>query len=161
MGGRGCELGVALRGSGGGEVPCAASVWGVDDVENEEPLVVLPFALDAHGYASVAGAGVVVVVPDAQHGGSRRCEGEVQGIGGFAIGVEGEANVRVVLVEVVELVEEVGAVVRVHELVFERGVVGVSSVLPEENTKSIFRPRVKGLSKEPCVWSMRREITDF
>lgn len=136
-------------------------MWGVDDVEDEEPLVVLPFALDAHGYASVPGGGVVVVVPDAQHGGSRRCEGEVQGIGGFAIGVEGEANVRVVLVEVVELVEEVGAVVCVHELVFERGVVGVSSVLPEENIESIFRPWVKGLSKEPCVWSMRREITDF
>jgi len=52
----------------GEELPGAAAVRCVDDVKDEEPFVVLGFALHAYGYPSVTGIGVVVVVPDAQHG---------------------------------------------------------------------------------------------
>lgn len=122
----------------GEELPDAAAVRRVDDVEDEEPFVVLGLALHAYGHPSVTGIGVVVVVPDAQHGCLRRGVGEIQVIGGVAVGVEGETDLRVVLVEVVELVEEGGALVGVYELVFELGVVGVSAILPEENMKSVF-----------------------
>jgi hypothetical protein len=131
----------AVEGGQGGlgeDLPGAAAVRCVDDVEDEEPFVVLGFALNPYGHPSVAGIGVVVVVPDAQHGCLRRGVGEIQVIGGVAVGVEGETDLRVVLVEVVELVEEGGALVGVYELVFELGVVGVSAILPEENMESVL-----------------------
>lgn len=61
-----------------------------------------------------------------------------------------ETDVRVVLVEVIEFVEEGGALVGVDELVFEIGIGRVSGKFPGERYKSVLLLPVNGLSIEAC-----------